>query len=81
MTTYEFTIFLADEMDESAADDLLGKCPDVIGSGRRAGVERVTFMREGADLESAIRSALTDLTALGHRPTRAELETSSLAAN
>jgi hypothetical protein len=67
MTTYDFTLVLSSpaELTDEFADTLFSAgCDDGTPSSAN-GVVSVDFSREGSDLESAIRSAVAHVAAVG----------------
>ncbi len=67
MTTYDFTLILSSptELTEDLADKLFSSgCEDGTPSSCE-GMLSIDFGREASDLESAIRSAISDVTSAG----------------
>jgi len=72
MNTYEFTVIVPD-MDKETAEAIYARCADS-SLGKSNGTTYVAFDREAESLESAIASAVADLTGIGVRPIRVEME-------
>jgi hypothetical protein len=76
MNTYDFTLILRgpDELTDELADKLYSAgCDDATVSSCE-GVISIDFGRESSDLESAIRSAVADVTSAGCVVARAEID-------
>jgi hypothetical protein len=76
MTTYDFTVILGgiDELTVDVADRLFAAGCDDGTPSQRSNTVQVSFSREAADLESAIRSAIADVTAAGCKASRVEIQ-------
>ena len=72
---FEFTILVSSLGDQHAAcaDRLYGVCGDAM-LGRQGGHDFVDFVRESADFEEALTSAITDLRQVGMKPVRIRLD-------
>ena len=76
MTTYDFTLILSGptELTDDLADNLFAAgCDDATPSSSE-GVVSLDFGRESTDLESAIRSAIANVTSAGYVVSRVEID-------
>ncbi len=82
MTCWEFTLILRDvgEITDSLANTLFDSGCDDATVGSSGGVARVSFSRESATLQDAIRSALSDVRKSGCEIARVEIEHDELVA-
>jgi hypothetical protein len=76
MNTYEFTVILRgpDELTDELADKLYSAGCDDGTISSCDGVVSIDFGREASDLESAIRSAIANVTSAGCVVARAEID-------
>jgi len=81
MQTYQFTLILDDvaELTDAMADRLYTSGCDDGTPGSSEGVVSIRFNRDAASLESALRTAVGDVQAAGHRVARIEFEPHELA--
>jgi hypothetical protein len=80
MTKYAFTLIVKGqfELTEEIADELFeAGCNDGT-PGICNGVFSIDFHREGISLESAIRSAITNVKSAGYEVERAEIEAEAM---
>lgn len=80
MKSFEFTVILKSEPDEELADKLYG----VIQDGTIctiSGVSSIEFARESQDLETALKSAVSDIQSTGIAIERVEFQPDSLVAS
>jgi len=83
MKTYYFTLVLSGplELTEEFADNLFtAGCNDCTPSSS-AGKVSIDFSRESSDLESAIRSAVANVSAAGGTVDRVEIDAEAAALN
>ncbi len=78
MKIYEFTLIIS-KIEDETVEKLYGVCNDV-SVGQRHGVTYIAFDREAKSLETAINSALVDLTNIGVEPLRIEMAVPPVAA-
>lgn len=81
MNTLHFTITI-DQLVENldAVDAFYGRCDDV-SMYNSDGVTRVTFHRDAASLDDAIRSAVCDVQAFGYKVKHIEVEPQCVGAH
>ncbi len=80
MQQFDFTVSInvfIDDLDK--IDAFYGRCDDV-SMFNSDGVTRITFHREAASLDEAIRSAIADTTTLGAKLTSIEVEPECVGA-
>ena len=77
MKEHEFTLVLTADPEEEEADRLYGVLDDGTLS-TIAGVPQITFHRQAASLEEAIRSAILTLRSVGFGVLRVEIEPDTL---
>jgi hypothetical protein len=76
MNTYDFTLILSGptELTDDLADNLFAAgCDDATPSSSE-GVVALDFGRESSDLESAIRSAIANVSSAGYVVSRVEID-------
>lgn len=76
MASYELTLVLSDqtELSDDLADKLFAAgCDDATPSSSNGAVS-IDFTREAPDLESAIRSAIANVTSAGYVAERVEID-------
>lgn len=76
MNTYDFTLVLSGptELTDDLADSLFAAgCDDATPSSSE-GVVSLDFGRESSDLESAIRSAIANVSSAGYVVSRVEID-------
>ena len=80
MPKYDFTLVLkgSPELTEGLADALFAAGCDDGTPGTCNGVFVVDFHREAASLEEAIRSAIANISTVGHDVERVEIEAGSV---
>lgn len=78
MKTHEFTLILKSDPDDDLADKLYGICQDGL-LATIAGTPHIDFSREASDLETAIRSAISDVQSAGIKVERVEFQPEILA--
>jgi len=76
MTTYDFALVLSGptELSDDLADKLFAAGCDDATPSSSGGTVSVDFGREATDLESAIRSAIANLSAAGYVVARVEID-------
>ena len=81
MTKYEFTLILAGdiELTDDLADRLYEAGCDDGSPGMCEGIVSIDFHREANSLESAIRSAIAQVTAAGCTVSRVEMDAGAVA--
>lgn len=80
MNRFDFTVTLDQLIDDlDVIDEFYGRCDDasMFNSG---GVTKITFHREAASLDDAIRSAIDDARTLGAKVTHIEVEPECVGA-
>jgi hypothetical protein len=80
MNTFDFTITidrLIEDLD--AVDAFYGRCDDV-SMFNSAGVTKITFHRDAASLDDAIRTAVADVQAFGYKVRHIEVEPECVGA-
>lgn len=82
MTTWEFTVRLAgvDEVSDELANALFEVDCDDGTAGSSRGIATVSFSREAASLEEAIRSAIADVQRAGCHVECVQIEREELTA-
>ena len=82
MTTWEFTVRLAgvDEVSDELANALFEAGCDDGTAGSSRGIATVSFSREAASLEEAIRSAIADVQRAGCHVECVQIEREELTA-
>lgn len=79
MNTYDFTLILAKprELSDDLADKLFAAgCDDATPSSSN-GIVSIDFSREASDLETALRSAIADVSSIGCVVERAQIDADS----
>jgi hypothetical protein len=81
MTTYDFTLILSGptELTEELADKLFAAGCDDSTPSSSGGIVSVDFGREATDLESAIRSAIANVSSAGYVVARVEIDADAAA--
>ena len=76
MTTYDFTLILSDptELTDDLAEKLFAAGCDDATTSSSGGAVSVDFGREASDLESAIRSAIANVSSAGYIVARVEID-------
>ncbi len=80
MNTFDFTMtidHLVEDLD--AVDAFYGRCDDV-SMFNSAGVTKITFHRDAASLDDAIRAAVSDVQAFGYKVKHIEVEPECVGA-
>lgn len=74
MNTFDFTITIEQFVDDlDAIDAFYGRCDDV-SMFNSQGSTKLTFHRDAASLDDAIRAAVSDVQSFGYRVTQIEFE-------
>ena len=81
MTTFDFTITL-DHLVENldAIDAVYGRCDDA-SMFNTGGVTKITFHRDAASLDDAIRTAIADVESFGYKIKHIEVEPECVGAS
>ena len=81
MNTYDFTITIAQFVaDLDAIDTFYARCDDV-SMYNSDGVTKITFHRDAATLDDAIRSAVADVQSFGYKIRHIEVEPECVGAS
>jgi hypothetical protein len=83
MQTYEFSLILAGsvELTDDVADSLFESGCDDGTPGTCKGIFSIDFHREGVSLESAINSAIKNVSESGYEVERVEIRAESMQAS
>ena len=80
VNTFDFTITidrLVEDLD--AIDALYGRCDDV-SMFNSEGVTKITFHRDAASLDDAVRAAVSDVQSFGYKVKQIEVEPTCVGA-
>jgi len=80
MSTFDFTITIDQMVEElDAIDAFYGRCGDV-SMFNSDGITKITFHRDAASLDDAIRTAVSDVQAFGYKVKHIEVEPECVGA-
>ena len=80
MNTFDFTMTIDQLVEDlDAVDAFYGRCDDV-SMFNSAGVTKITFHRDAASLDDAIRAAVSDVQAFGYKVKHIEVEPECVGA-